>query len=419
VNRTLLLALGIVVLGGAVVGIAWLAGRDVGRPGAEPPETRGPGEAAELPELPEVLDRDEFEAIFRSGIGSDRFMAIVRNQSWRTPEREEALLRMVEDPDEEQGIRDIALTFLVGGKRDDIGERLVDLLAEQPLMNDTLQWRVLETVRDNGDRDQASRIAALITPDTEMPETLWMKVEAVKWLEAPPPVARIRAVLQSDDPVVRGGAGAAMIWAQNCEISPEMDRLLREDESEIFRHEVLRCIADHTGPAGRRYMAKLGASAEVDPELRRMAIQMMPETGDEEVGRVLLDLVAEGRAPDPVLREAANALERAPAEGVARRLRPVLVSGSRTAARVAAADAIRLTADREGLDDVRRALDDGPEAPPVLRAALVRALGEIGGRADRETLRELASADPDAGVREAAETAIRRLDEILMSHPDR
>jgi HEAT repeat protein len=165
---------------------------------------------------------------------------------------------------------------------------------------------------------------------------------------------------------------------------------------------------------------KLLADDELDAEARAHAAAVVSRIDDPEAADSLLDVLSRGTAPGDVLRSAAEAVGRIrEPEGVARRVQDALLLSPRDEAKIAAAEALRLAKDREGLPDVRRALADARGGSAKVRAALAMSLGELGGRADRGTLEAMKESDPDPDVREAAARGLQRLDEILLSWPDR
>ena len=71
------------------------------------------------------------------------------------------------------------------------------------------------------------------------------------------------------------------------------------------------------------------------------------------------------------------------------------------------------------VDQIRAVLQGRVESDPGVRSVYVGAMAELGRRTDLELLRSLAEDDPSAEVRAAATRGVRRLEEILLSNPER
>jgi len=403
------IAVGVLIVGAAAA--ALILSGDPDRPGGEedPPEARR-----------SIGDPAEIEAILRGGRQHPTWRDLKDGKAELTSASADLLFRIIADRDLEMVLRHHAILLLVEHEGAKIGERLVEAMKGPPRLEEPLLRAVLMVLEHRQDRDQAEALVAMAAdPETEGGQ-IELFARTVGGLGVEVSLDPLLEIARgAEDSGRRAYAAIGIHLTRGPGVSPEVERILREDPDQGVRTELINAIHRRRDPEGRRFLVSLLTDETLPLEERSHTARILDDTRDPEALAGLEKVVIEGSVPEEVLLAAARSLGTAAPRGMARKVRAGLVRGRPEAVRMASAIALRHSRDRDGLADVRRALAPSEAASPRLRAELALALGELGGRADRVQLETLREDDPDPDVRAAAEKALTRLDEILMSEPDR
>lgn len=207
--------------------------------------------------------------------------------------------------------------------------------------------------------------------------------------------AALTPLLADADPGVRAAAADALARCAGPELADRLSRMLAAETEPTVRAALLRAYGHAAGAAAVERLS--AALSDPDADVRLAAIEALGATGAPDALDALRSAL---RAAPPDGLAALRALGDLGQAGGADLLAPSLRSPDRDVRRVAAAAAVALA----------------PHLPPGLAPAMaedadewvrlcgVRVLSARGEGGDR--LRELAAADPDAGVRTEARRAL-------------
>jgi hypothetical protein len=362
---------------------------------------------------------DEAVEAARLRMGHPRFREILAGAVPLDDAAVEALLGILEDPAKPLEMRRAAVELVQMHTDPEIGSRIIALMKGPPRLETELMDASLLILGVRRERRFAQDLVELAVREDVSPDRLQMFAEVIHSLGEPVDTSPLLELVRTlESPSERVAVAAALVLCQGPGVSPEVDEIIRQDEINVSM-TCLHLLERRGNPAERRYIAELVADETVDPELRTLAALLFEGRRDPEVAPVFEKMLVDGAAPEQVLLGVARAVGKAAPDGLAHRLRGTLEPGRPEAARRAAAMALRLSRDREGLEDVRAALTGSTTPPAGLRAELALTLGELGGRADLVQLETMRDRDPDEAVQEAAKKGLARLEEILGRHPDR